>query len=90
MVSRDAVIIRKITRAPEEPVKHHISNSLFFLITFGPSKASHGYSLSDEVGWHLSSNTTYVKQELCNVNGGTVDYLKRLTITTRQQARSDG
>jgi len=53
MVSRSAVITRRITRTPEEPVKYHISNSLCFLITFGASKASHGYSMSDEVGWHL-------------------------------------
>ena len=78
MVSRDAVITRRITRTPEEPVKYHISNSLCFLITFGASMASHGYFMSDEVGWHLSSNTTYVKQELWNVNGGTVDCLKRV------------
>ena len=55
MDSRNAVIIRKLTRAPEESVKHHISNSLFFLVTFGASKASRGYSMGDEVGWHLIS-----------------------------------
>ena len=52
MVSRNAVVTRKITRTPEEPVKYHISNSLCFRITFGASKASHGYFMSDEVGWH--------------------------------------
>jgi hypothetical protein len=78
MVSRNAVVTRKITRTPEEPVKYHISNSLCFLITFGASKASHGYFMSDEVGWHLSSHTKYGKQELCKVNGGTVDCLKRV------------
>ena len=56
MVSRNAVIIRRITRAVEDPVKYHISNSLLFLLTFGASKASHGYFMSDEVGWHLISS----------------------------------
>jgi hypothetical protein len=76
MVSRDAVITRRITRTPEEPLKHHISNSLCFLITFGASKASHGYFMSDEVGWHLSS-IKKIKHELCKVNRGTVDCLER-------------
>jgi hypothetical protein len=49
-------------RAPEESVKHHIPNSLFFLITFGASKASRGYSMSDEVGWRLFLNKVIINR----------------------------
>ena len=76
MVSWNAVVMRKGTRAPEEPVKHQISNSLCFLITFRASKASRGYSMSGEVGWHLNSNILQIMHELSKVNGGTVNYLK--------------
>ena len=82
MVSRNAVVIRKITRATEEPVKYRISNFLFLLLTFGASQASRGYFMSDEVGWHLNHiqkiSRNYAESR------GTVDYLQRLTIKNSQ------
>jgi len=63
MVSRNAVVIMKCTRASEQPVKYHISSFLVFNITFGASKASRGYSMSDEVGWHLILITTQTMHE---------------------------
>jgi hypothetical protein len=43
----------KDARTLENPGKCQASNSLFFMVTFGSMKASHGHLLNDEVGWHL-------------------------------------
>ena len=51
--------------------------------------ASHGYSMSDEVGWNLILRNKKNMHESSEVNGGTVDYLEGLRITTRQQALSN-
>jgi hypothetical protein len=42
----------KDARTLENPGKCQSQNSLFFMVTFGSMKASHGHLLNDEVGWH--------------------------------------
>jgi hypothetical protein len=59
--------IRKDVRTPEKPVKCHMPNSLFYCITFGGSKPSHGFFIGAEVGVALNFYYYHMHEE-CKVN----------------------
>jgi hypothetical protein len=59
--------IRKDVRTPEKPVKCRVPNSLFYCVTFGGSKPSHGFFIGAEVGVALNPYTKHM-YELCKVN----------------------
>jgi hypothetical protein len=42
---------KRCTRTLETCLAPHLKLP-FFILTFGASKASHGYFMRDEVGWH--------------------------------------